>query len=172
MALKNRFKKGERYIFIATDERDAHGYQIMKDEFGRRHLLIGTPTRYECGIKVRCTVIGFGRKHVASITTKYLVLSEPRKVVETERKTTTTTYSLSTIPPVVRGFSSVQGLGRHKCGKPFVCSCCGKSFPANAGWRVDLKDIYFCNSCARKIYSEEGRGNRHFIISTPMGNKR
>jgi hypothetical protein len=171
MALKNRFKKGERYIFIATDERDAHGCQIMKDETGRRHLLTGTATRYECGVKVRCTVIGFGKKPIATITTKYLVLSEPSKVSEVERKPTVT-YSDSSVPPVVRGFSSVQGLGRHKSGRPFTCSCCGKSFPGHAGWRVDLRDIYFCNSCARKIYEEKGRGNRHFIISTPMGNKR
>lgn len=170
MALKNRYKKGERYTFIATDERDAYGYQIMKDEFGKRHLLTGTSSRYENGIKVRCTVIGFGKKPVASITTKYLVLSDPRK--ETERKVQSTpTYSSST-PPLVRGFSDVQGLGRHKCGKPFTCSCCGKSFPANAGWRVDLRDVYFCNSCARKVYIAEGRGNGRFIISTPMGNKR
>lgn len=171
MALNNRFKKGERYIFIATEERDAYGYQIMKDENGRRHLLIGTSTRYEAGVKVKCTVIGYGKKPVATIKTKYLVLSQPRKESEATRKPSST-YSFSSMPPLVKGFSDVQGLGRHKCGKPFICSCCGKSFPANAGWRVDLRDIFFCNSCARKIYVGEGRGNRHFIISTPMGNKR
>ena len=171
MALNNRFKKGERYTFIATDERDAYGYQIMKDENGRRHLLTGTSTRYEKGVRVKCTVIGYGKKPIASITTKYLVLSEPRKESDSSKKSATA-YSFSRSPPVIKGFSEVHGLGRHKCGKPFVCSCCGKSFPANAGWRVDLRDIYFCNACARKIYVGEGRGNRHFIISTPMGNKR
>ena len=171
MAKKIQYHKRERYIFIATDERDAYGNQIMKDECGKKHLLTGTEMRYENGTKVKCTVVGFGKKPVASITTRYLVLSEPRKVCE-RKKIPTITYSFSHTPPVVRGFSFVQGLGRHRAGRPFTCSCCGKSFPGKAGWRVDLRDIYFCNSCARKIYVEEERGNRHFIISTPMGNKR
>ena len=149
MALQKQYKKGERYTFIASDERDAHGCQIMKDVQGRRHLLTGAMSRYKNGDKVRCKVIGYGKKPVGPITGNYLVLSEPRRVSE--------------LPP---------SLGRHKCGKPFTCNCCGKSFPANAGWRVDLRDIYFCNSCAKKVYEDKGRGNRHFIISTPMGNKR
>ena len=164
----NKYKKGERYNFIATSERDSLGYQIMKDEAGRRHLLVSTSTRYEEGDKVRCTVRGVGKKPIGTITGHYLVLSEPRLV-----RTETISVSYSMIDKnLIRGFSDVQGLGRHKCGKPFVCNCCGKSFPANAGWRVDLRDIYFCNSCAKKVYDSPGRGNRHFIISTPMGNKR
>ncbi len=171
MAKKMQYQKRERYTFIATDERDAYGNQIMKDESGRKHLLTGTDMRYENGIKVRCTVIGFGKKPVASITTRYMVLSEPRKISE-RRITPDISNSFSHNPPIVHGFSDVQGLGRHKSGRPFICNCCGKSFPAGAGWRVDLRDIYFCNSCAKRIYVGEGRGNRHFIISTPMGNKR
>lgn len=68
--------------------------------------------------------------------------------------------------------SEVEGYSKHKCGKPFTCNCCGMSFLANEGWRVELKEIYLCNACARRIYVPGKRGNRHFYITTPMGNKR
>lgn len=163
----NKYEKRGRYNFIATDERDEYGYQLMEDESGRLHLLTGTTQRYAKGEKVRCTVKGFGHKPVGKITGSYLVLSEPRKVV-TERITVSIPY----VKSPDRWSAEVQGLGKHKCGKAFTCSCCGRSFPANAGVRVDLKEIYFCNSCARKIYEPVGRGNHHIFISTPMGNKR
>lgn len=163
----NKYEKRERYNFIATDERDEFGYQLMEDESGRLHLLTGTTQRYAKGEKVRCTVKGFGHKPVGKITGSYLVLSEPRKIV-TERITVSVPY----VKSPGRWSAEVQGLGKHKCGKAFTCSCCGRSFPANAGVRVDLKEIYFCNSCAREIYEPVGRGNHHIFISTPMGNKR
>lgn len=163
----NKYEKRGRYNFIATDERDEYGYQLMEDESGQLHLLTGTTQRYAKGEKVRCTVKGFGHKPVGKITGSYLVLSEPRKVV-TERITVSIPY----VKSPDRWSAEVQGLGKHKCGKAFTCSCCGRSFPANAGVRVDLKEIYFCNSCARKIYEPVGRGNHHIFISTPMGNKR
>ena len=171
MSLRSKYKKGERYVFVATDERDVYGNQIMKDESGKRHLLTGIATRYENGVKVRCSVLGFGKKPVAPITSDYLVLSGARKVSETTRIPSTIS-PVSTVPPAIKGFSDIQGLGRHKSGKPFICNCCGKSYPAGAGWRVDLKDIYFCNACARKIYEPKGRESHKFIIYTPMGNKR
>ncbi len=163
----NKYEKRERYNFIATDERDEYGYQLMEDESGRLHLLTGTTQRYAKGEKVRCTVKGFGHKPVGKITGSYLVLSEPRKIVS-ERITVSVPY----VKSPGRWSAEVQGLGKHKCGKAFTCSCCGRSFPANAGVRVDLKEIYFCNSCAREIYEPVGRGNHHIFISTPMGNKR
>ena len=94
----------------------------------------------------------------------YLLLDTPRIIQNEENE-----YY---IKGPNKWYGEVQELGKHKCGKPFTCSCCGRDFPANAGWRVDLKEIYFCNACAKKIYEPIGRGNRHFIISTPMGNKR
>lgn len=165
--LLNKYVKRERYTFIATDERDANGYQLVEDESGNLHLLTGTTQRYAKGEKIRCTVKGFGQKPVGSIKGPYLVLTEPRKIV-IERITVSVPY----VKPPEKWGSEVKDLGKHKCGKPFTCSCCGRNFPANAGVRVDLKDIYFCNSCARKIYEPTGRGNHHIFISTPMGNKR
>jgi hypothetical protein len=75
-------------------------------------------------------------------------------------------------PAAERWRSAVQGFGKHKCGKPFTCNCCGRNFPANAGVRVELKDVYFCNSCAGRIFEPAKRGNHHIVIPTPMGNKR
>lgn len=162
-----KYEKRERYIFIVTSESDGFGHQIVEDESGCKHLLTGTNTHYSEGDKVRCTVKGFGNKPVGTITSRYLVLSEPR-IIHAESITVRLPY----VKSPDKWFAEVGELGRHKCGKPFTCSCCKKRFPANAGWRVDLKEIYFCNACAKNIYEPQGRGNHHFIIYTPMGNKR
>lgn len=162
-----KYEKQERYNFTVTSECDMLGNQIVVDKHGAKHLLTGTKTRYSEGDKVRCTVKGFGVKPVGSITGQYLVLSEPRRF-NSELVTVRVPY----VKTPEKWYSEVQYFDKHKCGKPFTCNCCKRSFPANAGWRVDLKDIYFCNACARKIYEPKGRGSHKFIIYTPMGNKR
>lgn len=66
----------------------------------------------------------------------------------------------------------VGNLGKHKCGKPFICSCCGGSFAKNQGYRIDFKEIYFCFECKKKIFKPSHKGWRGSVISIPMGNKR
>lgn len=66
----------------------------------------------------------------------------------------------------------VASLGKHKCGKPFICSCCGGSFAKNQGYRIDFKEIYFCFECKKKIFKPSHKGWRGSVISIPMGNKR
>lgn len=176
------FKKRERYEFIATTERDSHGYQIMKDLKGNRHLLTGTMTRYEEGVRVKCTVIGYGKKPVGTITGRYLVLASPRKATSNTRDSEKNskpiiTYGNSSMSYDMRmryekWSRNVMGLDRHKCGVAFVCNCCGKSFSPRQGYRVDGRDLFFCNSCAKHIFEPAKRGNSLFYISTPMGNKR
>jgi hypothetical protein len=61
---------------------------------------------------------------------------------------------------------------KHKCGKPFVCNCCGRSFDKNQGYRIELKEIYFCFECKKKIFKPSHKGWRGSVISIPMGNKR
>ena len=163
--LRTKYKKGERYLFTVTGERDNHGYQLLRDPFGYEHPLIGTTVNYAKDDEVRCTVREFSLQPNLSTGRSYLILTSP-KIVNKEDEYICYVKSPS------RWHSEVQGLGKHKCGKAFKCSCCGRDFPANAGVRVDMNDIYFCNSCARKIYNPEKRGNHHVYIPTPMGNKR
>ena len=163
--LRAKYSVGERYPFIVTGEKDKDGYQLLRDQYGYEHPLTGTTVEYSRGDEVRCMVSGFSQFANPTTGKGSLILTSPR-IVNKEKD------DVYYIRSPYRWHSEVQDLGRHKCGKPFTCSCCGRDFPANAGVRVDFKEIYFCNSCARKVYEPVGRGNRHVVILTPMGNKR
>ena len=69
-------------------------------------------------------------------------------------------------------FDSLRASGFHKCGKDFVCSCCGLSFQANQGIKSDTKDLYLCNSCRSNMRKRERKSRSVYAILTPMGNKR
>ncbi len=163
--LRAKYMIGERYPFIVTGNKDQDGNQLLRDQYGYEHPLTGTTVEYARNDEVRCLVSGISHYFNPTTGKNALVLTSPR-IVNKEKD------ELYYIKSPYRWHSEVQDLGRHKCGKPFTCSCCGRDFPANAGVRVDLKEIYFCNSCARKVYEPVGRGNRHVVILTPMGNKR
>lgn len=162
------YNKGDRYLFTATGEKDALGGQIFRGELGGLHLLEKSSVQYEYGDKVRCTVKGFSSFEHDSLIGQYALLSEPRKIAS--ESTSVWYFGHSKTPS--QWAREVQGLGKHKCGKPFKCSCCGHQFPMNSGFRIDFKDIYFCNACARDIFEPGKRGNSRFFIPTPMGNKR
>lgn len=79
---------------------------------------------------------------------------------------------------------------KHKCGKPFKCSCCGKDFGIKEGWRIESTEYCICNNCMKVINEKRGIKPRRTskgeylgeidysrqpwakIIYTPMGNKR
>lgn len=164
-SLRKQYKIGERYQFVVTKRRDNAGNQIVQDRSGILHILSGTTSSYAAGDNVKCTVVSHSIAPSPATKNHYLSLSSPRVIRKVEE-------FVRYVKSPEKWHAEVQDLGRHKCGKPFKCNCCGRTFPANAGWRVDQKEIYFCNSCARKIYEPTGRGNSRFIISTPMGNKR
>lgn len=69
-------------------------------------------------------------------------------------------------------FESLKASGFHKCGKQFVCSCCGRQYYENQGIKSDTKEIYLCNSCRGSMRKRERQSNSVYAISTPMGNKR
>lgn len=69
-------------------------------------------------------------------------------------------------------FDSLKESGFHKCGKDFVCSCCGKQYYMNQGIKSDTGELYLCNTCRGKMKKRERYSNSVYAISTPMGNKR
>ena len=73
-----------------------------------------------------------------------------------------------------RWYKEVHNESYHRCGKAFTCSCCGKPCKAGQGYRVDLKEIYFCTECKREIFKPEHPGDCRYmkIVYTNMGHKR
>ncbi len=69
-------------------------------------------------------------------------------------------------------FDSLKESGFHKCGKAFVCSCCGKQYYMNQGIKSDTKELYLCNTCRGRMRKRERKSNSVYAILTPMGNKR
>ena len=159
-----QYEIGQRYKFTVTANKDDAGRQVLKDEAGQRHILTSTQTYYSEGDEVTCTVISFPKRVGSNIPTSPMILGQPRLVITSDN------YPFAA--SAKRWALKVQGLEKHKCGKPFTCNCCGHNFPANAGVRIDLKDFYFCNACASQIFEPGKRGNHHFYISTPTGHKR
>lgn len=165
--LKKTYSKGKRYLFVITGERDNKGRQFVEDSFGIRHILTSTCSSYEAGSNVRCTVLNFSDCQHPITNNYYMTLTLPR-IVNPDGKIAPKKY----IRRPELWYAELQGFDRHKSGKPFTCSCCGLDFPGKMGVRVDIKDIYFCNSCARKIFEPRERNTEPKLIYTPMGNKR
>lgn len=163
--LKKKYSVGERYLFYVTGDKDNKGRQLLEDSFGIRHILTGTSTEYLPGDNVRCTVQGFSEKVSPSTQNYFMILSHPRAVNKQH-------IILKYVKRPELWIKEVQGLDKHQSGKPFTCACCGRDFPGKMGYRVDLKDIYFCKPCARQIFETKPRRTEPSIIYTPMGNKR
>ena len=161
--LKRMFIKEAEYPFVVTG-RFVHNYRLVVDDYGNPHP-INLPSAYREGETVICKVMDW--VYDRDNSTVYLRLSQPhRSSVVPEGEP-----SRFLISPE-QWHSEVDGLGKHKCGKPFTCNCCGRYYPANKGVRVDGKEIYFCDYCKKHVYMKSGRGWKGAIISTPMGNKR
>lgn len=163
--LTKKYAVGERYLFVVTAEKDDKGCQFVEDSFGIRHLLTSTGTEYSTGENVRCTVMDIPKQQNTLTGNFFLILSLPR-VVNRER------IVRKYIKSPQQWSHEVQGLDKHQSGKPFTCACCGLDFPGRMGYRVELKDVYFCKSCARKIFEPKARKTEPSLIYTPMGNKR
>ena len=163
--LRKHYSVGKRYLFVVIDEKDGKGRQFVEDSFGIKHLLTGTVTEYLPGENVRCTVLDIPQQQNTQTGDYFLILSLPR-VVNKER------VVRKYIKSPQQWSLEVQGLDKHQSGKPFNCACCGLDFPGRMGYRVDLKDIYFCKSCASKIFVPKERRKEPALIYKPMGNKR
>ena len=164
LLLGRYYKVGSRYPFTVTSMTDYQGRQIVRDVYGYQHPL-PTTSSYTVGDEIRCTVAGYSAERSKFTQQYYLQLEAPR----ISRKIDD---DVEYVKRPEKWTGEVESLGKHKCGKAFTCSCCGGDFGPNQGYRVDFKEIYFCNACARKIYQPKSRGNHHVFIPTPMGNKR
>ena len=69
-------------------------------------------------------------------------------------------------------FDKMREFGYHKCGKSFICSCCGESYEKNQGIKCDTRELYLCNRCRGGQRKKERTSNSLHAISIPMGNKR
>ncbi|MGM9780702.1 MAG: hypothetical protein ACI3Y7_02495, partial [Candidatus Cryptobacteroides sp.] len=72
---------------------------------------------------------------------------------------------------IAKWSNEVKDLGRHICRQKSVCSCCGNSFGSGKGYRIELRDLYFCSKCMKKIIEPSGRGYIN-IVYTNMGHKK
>ncbi|MBP5382940.1 MAG: hypothetical protein J6Y45_06260 [Bacteroidales bacterium] len=168
--MNSRYAAGKRYVFTALGRLNDIGMQLLVDQFGD-YQPVRTSVSYDPGDRVSCKVVGiYSKIKPSGEVIVNLRLVEPRRLkplLETDSD-----QPIIYVKRPEQWYREVIDLGKHKCGKPFTCSCCGGHFPAYAGVRVDLKEIYFCNSCASQIYEPKKRGHHRFFISTPMGNKR
>lgn len=193
--LKSIFPKGKEFAFsvIAVEKGKKKNTYILEDRYGERHHLI-TSKEFLQGETIICTVSGYSKRAALdnalvldgdsarikgmSSDAVFRVIkhgeSDERAALEDEEMV----YGDNTAPWIPSDRKGpeywqtiVEGYDKHKCRKSFICDCCGRSFNANQGYRVELKDLYFCNQCKLLIYPKSGRGYVR-IISTPMGNKR
>lgn len=172
--LCDQYKKGTRYAFIIAEKYSAPKKSVLKDKFGKSHYLV-LPARYDVGDIISLVVrsVNVWAEKSGTGVRSQVELDLPKKLPDD-----TELASFVPIPPPrykkspSKWAQEVEGFDKHICGKPFTCSCCGRNFPARKGYRIDLKDIYFCMDCKREIYRPSGNGWSGRIIYTPMGNKR
>ena len=68
-------------------------------------------------------------------------------------------------------FDKMRDYGFHKCGKEFVCSCCGESYAKNQGIKCDTRELYLCNGCRNGQRKYVRQSKSIHAISIPMGGK-
>ena len=169
--LKSHFEAGKRYAFTAMGKRNGMDWEILVDNYGGYHP-VQSNVIYSSGDRISCKVNGvYSKVQKNGQVIVNLRLSEPRRL-RPLNEPPNPEEPIQYVKSPDKWYREVIDLGKHKCGKPFTCSCCGKDFAANQGVRVDFKEIYFCNACKKLIYEPSGRGWAGRIISTPMGNKR
>ena len=173
--LASRYQIGGRYAFIITKKRLSPENSTVKDKYGEEHLVV-LPNRFMEGDKISCIVRDFSvrmNKKNGTVARSVLTLEIPRKLPDkTEMEYYEPVPAKHYLISPSKIADKVEGYGKHICGKPFVCTCCGGSFPARKGYRIELKEIYLCMDCKREVFQPSGKGWRGRIISTPMGNKR
>ena len=178
--ISSRFSVGESYSFKVFSS-FRQGTKVLTDLVDRNHdhHKVLTESVYPAGKEVWCEVnsidstqplgwqleLNLSRLIVKEVATAV----KPSTVFEDKEDKADTQPVCKKSPD--QWFREVDGLGYHKCGKAFTCNCCGRSFNAGQGYRIDLKEIYFCTECKKEIFKPSGRGYMS-IVYTNMGHKR
>lgn len=178
--LSYRFSVGSSYSFkVFSSTRQGNNVLTELVDKEHAHHKVFTKAVYPAGKEVRCEIksIDFnqpiGWQLDLGVPRLIIIDKEPAtppKILESkDEKQTDDTPVYKKSPG--KWFREVDGLGYHKCGKAFTCNCCGRSFNAGQGYRIDLKEIYFCTECKKEIFKPSGRGYMS-IVYTNMGHKR
>ena len=179
--LRMRYRQGSKYEFTIVSRKKtkrSFRYQI-KDRYGYLMETVD-PIEMPPGALVTCVVKGYNlNSNETNHHLKLRAVEYRQKPIRATEGGSSSKSNITGEPPRVypygktprQWFHEVDGYGKHICGSAGVCSCCGREFGPRKGWRVELKDIYFCQSCKAQVYEPSGRGYLR-IISTPMGNKR
>ena len=170
------YEIGSNYIFkvIRSKPYGKSREYILEDRLGHEQSVVSSQ-KFEDGDSVVCQIRGFSKKykHLNSLLLTDPRLFEDPKVKEVRKSreymTPATHYPNGKRPEA--WYREVEGLGKHTATSPFKCSCCGRSFYARQGCKIEFREIYFCKACADQIFKKSDNGYLR-IVYTPMGNKR
>lgn len=178
--ISSRFSVGESYSFKVFSS-SRKGTKVLTDLEDRNHdhHKVFTKSVYPVGKEVRCEVNSIDSSQPIGwqleLSVPRLIVREVAPAVEPSTVYEHKEEKADTQPVHIKSpgkwFREVEGLGYHKCGKAFTCNCCGRSFNAGQGYRIDLREIYFCTECKKEIFKPSGRGYMS-IVYTNMGHKR
>lgn len=178
--LRKRYLQGSKHLFtIVARKKTKHAFRYtLKDKYGYSFETVDS-VEMPLGAQVTCIIKGYNMNsngtehHLKLRAVEYRLKPVARMPGASAPRTNITGEPLrsrSFRKTPQQWFHEVDGYGKHIYGNAGTCSCCGREFGPKKGWRVELKDIYFCQSCKSQIYEPSGRGWMN-IIYTPMGGK-
>ncbi len=178
--IRKQYPQGTKHSFVVAGKRktkESFRY-LLRDDYGMVFEILDF-VDMPIGSLAHCLVTGHNmnsnpyhhlKLRVVEYTEKPVsVKKEPRTKRTSDSDKQTGANAFRKTPQ--QWFREVDGFGKHIYGNSGVCSCCGGEFGPRKGWRVEFKNIYFCQSCKNKVYEPTGRGWLN-IIYTPMGNKK
>lgn len=167
-AYKQFFTIGNYYAFTVEDCRQCNNKSFqytLLDRFDREQH-IQTDVEVAVGKKVKCKINGFRKTYLHK---SCLDLADLTVIIDKTKDVEEYEHYVSKTPS--QWYGEVKDLGRHITRQSFTCNCCGGAFGPSKGYRIELRDLYFCNKCMKKIIEPTGNGYIN-IIYTNMGHKR
>lgn len=168
-AYKQLFTVGKYYYFSVIKRRQCNNHKtfqyVLLDRYDREQQIQSKVDVPE-GAKVKCKVNGFCKTYLHK---KCLDLGElslvPDKPSDNDEIVKDDVIGSS------KWYGEIKDLGRHICRQSFTCDCCGGSFGPSKGYRIEMRELYFCSKCLKSILEPSGKGYIN-IIYTNMGHKR